>query len=412
MKAHFNFTKEKLLNLKTECSRYYVQDTATPHLRLFVYPSGVKTYMLCRKVNNRPERIKIGRFTELSIEQARKEAARLNSLIAIGQDPAKQKRDYRNAVTFRELFNYYYEHHALLFTKCPKDNMRTMERTVYPMFGNIRACDMTSERVRSFHAKLSETSTKGNANRVIAIISAAFNFCIKNSYYNGDNPCSKVRKFKTSSRDRFLSRKELEDFFNAVRLEEELFEHYFLMLLYTGARKTNVLSMKWKDINIDLKQWRISADEAKNKDINTVYLSDEAIAILQTRMATNQRLPTPSAFVFPSTGRKGYLNDPKRAFERIRERMQIKNFRMHDLRRTLGSYMAIGGTSLPIIGKTLNHKSQVSTSIYARLSEEPVLNAINAAISNMKDKGHAVQFKQNMAALLKETDTLSFQMLC
>lgn len=65
--------------------------------------------------------------------------------------------------------------------------------------------------------------------------------------------------------------------------------------------------------------------------------------------------------------------------------MQIEDFRMHDLRRTLASYMAISGLSLPVIGKALNHKSQTSTMIYARLSHTPVAEAVNAVSKLMKD---------------------------
>lgn len=361
--------------------------------------------MLCRKVKGKSQRIKIGRYCDLTIEQARKEAAKLNSLIALGNDPLMQKREYKAAVTFADLFNYYYEHHALLFTKRPLENKRTIERTVYPVFKDMKACDITSDKMRKYYAHLAEISSKGNANRVIAIISAVFNFCIKNSYFKGDNPCGKVKKFKTKSRDRFLSRAELESFFEALRKEEEFFEHFFLILLYTGARKSNVLSMKWADIDFDVKQWRITETETKNGDVNIVYLSNEAMNILAMRLKSNLSLTNPSMFVFPGEGEFGHLIDPKRAFNRIRKRMNIKNFRMHDLRRTLGSYMAIGGTSLPIIGKALSHKSQVSTAIYARLSQEPVLDAINAAILSIRDNGHVGMFRANKVSLVQ----LSFE---
>ena len=66
--------------------------------------------------------------------------------------------------------------------------------------------------------------------------------------------------------------------------------------------------------------------------------------------------------------------------------MNVYDIRMHDLRRTLGSYMAISGISLPIIGKALNHKSQVSTAIYARLSNDPVLEAVNIASTIMGNR--------------------------
>ena len=81
-------------------------------------------------------------------------------------------------------------------------------------------------------------------------------------------------------------------------------------------------------------------------------------------------------------------------FDPVRDRMNIYDIQMHDLRRTLGSYMAISGISLPIIGKALNDKSQVSTAIYTRLSNDPVLEAVNLAHSLMERRTSSIPKKQ------------------
>jgi hypothetical protein len=56
---------------------------------------------------------------------------------------------------------------------------------------------------------------------------------------------------------------------------------------------------------------------------------------------------------------------------------------MHDLRRTLGSWQALGGTSLQIIGKSLGHKSMKATEVYARLTTDPVREAVEKATQTM-----------------------------
>jgi integrase len=91
----------------------------------------------------------------------------------------------------------------------------------------------------------------------------------------------------------------------------------------------------------------------------------------------------------------GFLKDPKKAILLLKNRMNVNDFAMHDLRRTLGSYMAIGGASFPIIGKALNHKSQISTAIYARLSQARVLDAINMAVGLIQNNGLVELFKIN-----------------
>ncbi|TFF33653.1 hypothetical protein E2R66_25015 [Mucilaginibacter psychrotolerans] len=100
--------------------------------------------------------------------------------------------------------------------------------------------------------------------------------------------------------------------------------------------------------------------------------------------AFNDFCKKPTSHVFPSEKTDGHLKDPKKAVKRIKTHMGVLDLRIHDLRRTLGSYTAINGTSLLIIGKALNHKSQVSTTIYARLSQDPVLSAINIASDFIK----------------------------
>ena len=108
-----------------------------------------------------------------------------------------------------------------------------------------------------------------------------------------------------------------------------------------------------------------------------------SIEILQRRLQTNLADSLLSNYVFPGPGKHGHLTDPKRAFDRIRDRMEAPDIRMHDLRRTFASYMAISGVSLPIIGAALNHKSLASTAIYARLAQAPILQAINLGIDMM-----------------------------
>lgn len=69
------------------------------------------------------------------------------------------------------------------------------------------------------------------------------------------------------------------------------------------------------------------------------------------------------------------------------EGCRIHDLRIHDLRRTLGSWQAKQGASLAIIGKSLNHKSQAATAIYARLDLHPVRASVNSATAAMLEAG-------------------------
>jgi len=107
-----------------------------------------------------------------------------------------------------------------------------------------------------------------------------------------------------------------------------------------------------------------------------------------------------SIWVFPGTGVTGHLVEPKKAWKRVLERAGISNLRIHDLRRTLGSWQAKTGASLVIVGKSLNHKSPSTTAIYARLDLDPVRESVERATGAMlvaaglKQEAEIVPFKQ------------------
>ena len=91
-----------------------------------------------------------------------------------------------------------------------------------------------------------------------------------------------------------------------------------------------------------------------------------------------------SDWVLPSVRSKsGHLEDPKRPWHELLRRAGIENLRLHDLRRTMGSYQAISGASLHIIGKSLGHKSASATQVYARLSADPIRESMQKATDKM-----------------------------
>jgi len=88
-------------------------------------------------------------------------------------------------------------------------------------------------------------------------------------------------------------------------------------------------------------------------------------------------------FVFPGPGKTGHYAEPKSAWKRILEKAGIKNLRIHDLRRSLGSWQAATGANLSVIGKTLGHKNTSTTAVYARLNLDPVRESMNKAAQAM-----------------------------
>ena len=125
----------------------------------------------------------------------------------------------------------------------------------------------------------------------------------------------------------------------------------------------------------------VPEEESKSKEPLLCVLAPQAVEILKSRQDDNAARPADerSAYVFPSWGGTGHVTEPKAAWKRIIDRAGIKDLRLHDLRRTLGSWQAAAGASLSIIGRSLGHKNVATTAIYARLDIDPVRASVNTA---------------------------------
>lgn len=217
--------------------------------------------------------------------------------------------------------------------------------------------------IQRLHSKAGENNGVYAANRMIAMIRGVFNRAIDWGL-DYPNPALGIKKFKEQTRDRFLQSDELPRLFKSLEAEtNHTVRDYILISLFTGARRANVLAMRWEEINLEQSTWRIPM--TKNGESHTVPLVEPAVAILKVRQQRSQ-----SPWVFPSFSASGHLVEPKKAWKRILQRANIQNLRLHDLRRSLGSWQAATGASLTVIGKTLAHKNVNTTAIYARLNKE------------------------------------------
>ncbi|OJW77907.1 MAG: hypothetical protein BGO69_10665 [Bacteroidetes bacterium 46-16] len=383
MIKEIRFNQASIQSLPLQPFLYEVRDTVTPGLIIRVNPSGVKTFMFFRRIRGKLKRLKLGRSSDMTVDQARKAAITYNSELIAGVNPHESKVAERQELTFSELYERYYNEHALVNTKRPEESRATIKFHTLPKIGHLRLSEITRTVIKQIFIEQGLARGKQQANKVMNIVSATFNFGIREGYFTGVNPTLGIKRFKGESRDRFLRPHELGKFLQALKEEEQLYQDFFLLSLFIGARKSTMLAMRFSQIDFELGHWRLSASESKNNDVNIYCLSDQAIEILKRRLQAQKDLTPEIDYVFPGRGKKGHLVDPKRAYARIKERMEVKDLWIHDLRRTLGSYMAINNSSLPIIASALNHKSLASTQIYARLNTAPVSKAVSEATINM-----------------------------
>jgi integrase len=382
-------TKTRIAALPVPASgRIYTYDSKTPGLCVCVTATGTRTFYLYRWLAGGPQRFRIGRYPDLPVEQARAEAQKLTGEIAGGKNPQDAKRAARGELTFGDLFTDYLERHAKPYKRPRswKEDQGLYDRYLKPLAGR-KVSAITRADVQRVHANIGREHGHYAANRALALVSVIFNRCASHL----DNPAKGCRRFKEQSRDRFLDATELQAFFAALQDEPSpTWQDFFTVALLTGARRSNVLGMAWQDVDLDRGLWRIPAADAKGGVSMVVILAVPVVEILRRRHGERGESP----FVFASIGKSGHLTEPKKAWHDVLKRAGLvdgdgKNTaRLHDLRRTLGSWAAAGGISLTIIGKALGHKSMSTTSIYARLDTDPVRRAIEGTVGAILAAGN------------------------
>ncbi|MDI1254569.1 MAG: tyrosine-type recombinase/integrase [Flavobacterium sp.] len=426
----FNFTKSSILSLPVpEKGMAVYHDTKQKGLRLYITSAGAVSFFIRKRVKGRDERIVLGSFPFTTVEQARNLALVKTGQIADGANPNLEKKKIQQEITFGELYEKYLNDYAKIIKRSWRYDEREVNKYLKHWFKR-QISTIAKDEIITLHRKIGRENGIYQANRIVERIRAIFN---KGIYWGweGINPASKITQFKEKSRDRFIQPNEMPFFFDALEKEEnQTIKDYIWISLLTGARKSNVLAMRWDQISWEIKQWRIP--ESKNDEILVLPLIERSLEILKER-----RRNTNSNWVFPSPeSATGYLADPKRAWNRIRldatiailrtvdelqplikevdkqhkkymgqkkwlkllqakakeERVQLPlgltDVRIHDLRRTLGSFQAITGASLQVIGKSLGHKSQAATQIYARLHHDPVREALKQATDAMFQHGN------------------------
>jgi integrase len=351
----------------------FLRDTVQPGFAVRVTPTK-RTFILECRVYGRSRRITLGRYGPLTVEEARKEAIKKAAEIAAGGDPTEARRAARAAVTWGDLEARYRT--DWLPRKRNVRNDRSMLDTKLAAWRARPLVTITRAEIITLHGSIGRAHPY-RANRLIALIRKMYNLAELWGLHPGPNPCKGIPLFPEKKRDRFVTPAELPRLWRALEEEPNPFlRAVFLLALLTGARSGEVLAMKWEELDLVRGVWRIP---------NTKAGRPHYIPLARPALEELKRLPRlhDNPYVFPGRGGRGHLTKLATAWRAIRTKAGIADVRVHDLRRTLGSWLAASGASLPLIGKVLNHSQPSTTAIYARLDLEPVRGVLEANADRM-----------------------------
>lgn len=341
--------------------------------------AGPPIFFLQKRVNGRLRWITIGPYgAPWTLDAARKKAIELIQSIHDGRDPHAEKVLRRENLTLSEAAQIFIaEHGPKLKPTTYAEYRRLLTVHIVPSLGSFRIDDITAAHVGRFHASLSRIPS--SANFSMAVISKLMTWATATGRRAaGPNPCLGIKKYRTNKRERFLTVSELQRVGDAMqRAEIDGTETPFALaairlLLLTGARRNEILTLRWSEVDFTRSCLRLPDSKTGQK---VIKLSPDALDILKTlpRVVDN-----PFVVVGDVPGR--HLIALQNTWERLRVAAGLPEVRIHDLRHSFASVAIASGASLPMIGKLLGHRNPQTTQRYAHLADDPVFQ-LNDAIS-------------------------------
>lgn len=358
------------------------------HLFVQVMSTGRKTLVYRRYMDKTWRQMQLGDWSDKLddplarevLKSANARAADLHAAIARGENPFDIAKNSKDEPTLQELFDHYKVGHLEKRAKRVTDAVNDFKRWFGSM-ANKKVSWLTHAEAHRFHSSLSK-KTPISANRAVQLARAMFNFGLKTRFIEGENPFGGVSLNRENERDRVLTDKEAGKLLSAlesipaIHSDDRTLRDWVLLSLMTGARKANILSMRWEELNLKANEWTIPAKKMKTGKAQIIPLGSLESALLTERKALLKRAGVVSPWVFPGNSKVGHIVDPGNAWEALRKRLKLDDLWIHDLRRSLASSMANTGADVSIVRAALNHSDTRTTlKAYIRTNQQVQLEA-------------------------------------
>ncbi len=339
-----------------------------------VTAAGARAFVLnYRTKSGRERRITIGSFPDWQVKAARDEAKRLKQLIDQGGDPLADIKAEREAPTVADLCDRFVsEHLPRLRASSQADYKRMLSNHIRPHFGeHLKVADVVYADIDRLHRRITAVGHNHRANRVVAVLSKMFSLAVRWEMRT-DNPVKGIERNTEHKRIRYLSGDELARLTQALAAHDDAqAANIIRLLLLTGARRSEVLSARWDDLDLVAGTWSKPASSTKQNQPHTVPLSAPARQLLAEIFKEDGS----KTYVFPGVGDTGHRISIKRDWGAICKAAGITGLRIHDLRHSFASLAASAGYSLPMIGALLGHSNPVTTHRYSHLFDDPLRQA-------------------------------------
>lgn len=381
---------------------YEIRDKRLVGFLVRVQPTGKMTYY-CEY--RRGGRVKIGPESAYSVKSARVLAKQILADYYQGGEPAIVKKKAKAIATYRDYLEEHYFQWVDANHSASKATKRCLLVDCAP-FLKKRLEDITPQSVEKWRiGRVASGLSPYTANRSYATLRASLTKAEEWGFIS-EHPLRKMKPIKTDSnlKVRFLSKNE------EVRLREALdcrdakirkdrakgnewrlargkplmmdlsfctfsdhIKPMVLLSMNTGIRRGELFSLKWRNINFELRQLAVEGANAKSRNTRYIPLNKEALeTLIDWKMQTSGN----SGYVFTNQNESKFT-DIKTAWNRLLQEADIEDFRWHDLRHHFASQLAIKGVNLNTIRELLGHSSYKMTLRYAHLSSSHKAEAVS-----------------------------------
>jgi len=354
-----------------------------------VTASGAKSFIFEARIKGRPRRVTIGRWPDLTVALARQRAMEIRTAIARGENPHEAHLAEKRETTFGELADRYMCEYSRVH-KRPRsiaDDEYYLAHYLPNVWRTRRLSDIGRTDIERLHARLGSDHGKYAANHTVRLLRHMLNLAHRWDLLTSENPAAGVKLFREQKRERYLNPEEVACVNHALLEEPDWrWRAYFPLALMLGIRKSELLAMRWQDIDLNARTWRIPETKAGNSHL--LPLPVPVMAMLESLPSRGT-----SEWVFPGDGTTGHIVEPAKAWQRVRARAGVADVRIHDLRHTLASWLVAQGFNLPLIGRALNHTQTATTARYAHLALDPVRAALEQTAALMMNHDAARPLK-------------------
>ena len=328
----------------------------------------------------------LGRADEVSLQDARSKAHKMKLMVKDGGDPKKEAYRFKDVPTFGRFVSERYLPYAKTRKRSWKTDEIMLRTHLLPRFGELRMNRITRADVVAMHQQAREDGyAAGTCNRLLVLMKFIYNCAIRwDILPPKGNPCDGVEAFEDNgARERYLTPKEVRRLFEELDGNPNVqVGQVIRLLLYTGARKREILDARWE--HIDFERRLLTVPISKSGKPRHIPLSDAAMELLQS-LPRDPELP----WVFFNPKTKKPPVSIFYAWDTIRKRVGIPEVRLHDLRHSYASFLVNAGRSLYEVQKLLGHHDPKVTMRYAHLSPGALIDAANVVGKVVKGRRKA-----------------------